>query len=82
MGRKYKKTYKRKEVAAMVTTAAKLRRTPEMDSQKFLQAMDAYINQLKKMPKEQAKKESLAALKRTGVLTENGETKKKIVSWE
>lgn len=82
MGRKYKKTYKRKEVAAMVTTAAKLRRIPDMDSQKILKAMDMYINQLKAMPKEQAKKESLAALKRTGVLTEDGATKKKIVSWE
>lgn len=45
-----------------------------------LKAMDEYIAYLKHMPKEQAHKESLEALKRTGVLTEDGRPKDHIVS--
>lgn len=42
--------------------------------------MDEYIVRLKRMPKNQAYKESLEALKRTGVITEDGKPKKHIVS--
>lgn len=46
----------------------------------FLKAMDEYIARLKRLPKDQAYTESLEALKRTGVLTEDGRPKDHIVS--
>ena len=44
--------------------------------------IDAYIDKLKNMPKEDARKLSIQALQRTGVLDENGQTKAQIVSDE
>ena len=44
--------------------------------------VDRYIERLRKMPREEARRESVEALKRTGVLDESGKSKKKIVSWE
>lgn len=46
----------------------------------FLKAMDEYIARLNRLPKDQAYTESLEALKRTGVLTEDGRPKDHIVS--
>ena len=43
--------------------------------------MNEYIRALRNMPKEQAAIDAKAALIRTGVLTKNGNVKKKIVSW-
>lgn len=47
-----------------------------------LSEMDAYIVKLKKQSKTAAKTHAVTALKRTGVLSSNGNSKKKIVSWE
>ena len=49
-------------------------------SGRFSKAMDEYIARLKRLPKDQAYKESLEALKRTRVITEDGKPKKQIVS--
>ena len=49
-------------------------------SGRFFKSMDEYIVRLKRMPKNQAYKESLEALKRTGVVTQDGKPKKHIVS--
>ena len=48
----------------------------------YLEDMSAYIERLRSMPAEQAKEEAKEALKRTGVLDEQGRPKEKIVSWE
>ncbi len=69
-----------KEVDAMLTTAKSL------IQEDFLVAeMKKYIQELiahgEEMP-GQAKTEAIEALRRTGVLTEDGEEKEKIVSWE
>lgn len=48
--------------------------------QDLLKAMDEYIVRLKRMPKNQACKEPLEALKRTEVVTQDGKPKKHIVS--
>lgn len=53
---------------------------PEAFSGRFSKAMDEYIARLKRLPKDQAYTESLEALKRTGVLTEDGRPKDHIVS--
>lgn len=52
----------------------------KLSQEDFVKAMDAYIARLKRMPKDQAYKESLEALKRTGVLTKDGQPKEQIVS--
>lgn len=54
----------------------------EKKDKKILSEMDAYIVTLKQQPKTDAKTQAIAALKRTGVLTLQGNAKKKIVSWE
>lgn len=48
----------------------------------MLSDMDAYIMKLKNQPKAEAKGHAVSALKRTGVLSSKGNSKKKIVSWE
>lgn len=48
----------------------------------LLSEMDAYILKLKNQPKSEAKDPAVRALKRTGVLSSKGNSKKKIVSWE
>lgn len=58
--------------------AAYLRQNPSQED--FLKAMDEYIARLERLPKDQAYKESLEALKRTRVITEDGKPKKQIVS--
>lgn len=50
------------------------------EQKKYLEEMDKYIKKLSDSP--QAEEEALAALKRTGVITQKGNLKKKIVSWE
>lgn len=72
---------KRKEVDIM-TTATILRN----EEFKFANEMEEYVEEIKNKRKlkgeAECRKEALAALKRTGVVTKNGNTRKKIVSWE
>ena len=49
---------------------------------KYLEEMDSFIAQLQQDASQEAKKEAVLALKRTGVINKNGKQKKKIVSWE
>jgi len=57
-----------------------------IDSEKDItRAMDSYISELKRVKKESPEKaynDAKKALIRTGVMTKNGNMKKKIVSWE
>ena len=52
----------------------------------FAKEMEAYVKELKALRKqngeEEYRQEALEALRRTGVVTEKGNTRKKIVSWE
>lgn len=51
----------------------------------FAKEMESYIETLKnqqKMSQDDAYEDAKNALKRTGVINRNGNTKKKIVSWE
>lgn len=50
------------------------------DQTKYIQEMEKYISSLKKMKKKDRKRESINALKRTGVLDKNGKEKKRIVT--
>lgn len=72
---------KRKGVDVM-TTATIL----EKEEYKFANEMEKYVKELKSMRKRngeaECREEALEALKRTGVVTRNGNTRKKIVSWE
>ncbi len=55
------------------------------DEQVFAQKMAMYVEELRKQAEEnpeKAKEDAVQALKETGVLDEDGETKNKIVSWE
>lgn len=69
-----------KEVDAMLTAAKYLIQEDSLSAE-----MKKYIQELvvqgEKMPR-QAKIEAIEALRRTGVLTEDGKEKEKIVSWE
>lgn len=69
-----------KEVAVVVTTVS-LRESEEV----FIREMIAYVEKLKlqqKNCKHEARREAKVALIRTGVLTEDGKAKEKIVTWE
>lgn len=68
---------KRKETSAM-STAVLL----QEKQRKYLEEMDSFIAQLQQDASQEAKKEAVLALKRTGVINKNGKQKKKIVSWE
>ena len=48
----------------------------------YIRGMDAYIEALRNVPKEEAQKDARRVLFETGVTTETGEIKKEIVSWE
>lgn len=65
-----------KEVGAMTTTVS-LRESEEV----FIKEMTSYIEVLKKQ-KKLSKTDAKIALIRTGVLTEDGKEKEKIVTWE
>ena len=67
----------RKETSAM-STAVLL----QEKQRKYLEEMDSFIAQLQQDASQEAKKEAVLALKRTGVINKNGKQKKKIVSWE
>lgn len=69
-----------KEVGVMQTTVS-LRESEEV----FIREMNSYIEVLKKqqlLSKKTARKNARIALIRTGVLTEDGKEKEKIVTWE
>ena len=66
-----------KEVSPMVV-ATSLRK-PQDD---LLRAMDEFIESLRSQPEDQAREQAILALARTGVITESGDSKEKIVSWE
>ena len=69
-----------KEVGVMPTTVS-LRESEEV----FIREMNSYIEVLKKqqqLSKAIARKNAKIALIRTGVLTEDGKEKEKIVTWE
>lgn len=69
-----------KEVDAMLTSAKSL-----IQEDFLVVEMKKYIQELMAQGEKrpgQAKKEAIEALRRTGVLTEDGEEKEKIVSWE
>lgn len=65
-----------KEVGVMPTTVS-LRESEEV----FIKEMTSYIEVLKKQ-KKLSKTDAKIALIRTGVLTEDGKEKEKIVTWE
>lgn len=65
-----------KEVGVMTTTVS-LRESEEV----FIKEMTSYIEVLKKQ-KKLSKTDAKIALIRTGVLTEDGKEKEKIVTWE
>ena len=65
-----------KEVGVMTTTVS-LRESEEV----FIKEMTSYIEVLKKQ-KKLSKTDAKIALIRTGVLTEDGKEKEKIVIWE
>lgn len=71
----------RGEVDAM-TTATMLQK----EEFQFAKEMEAYVKELKSLRKqngeEEYRQEALEALRRTGVVTAKGNTRKKIVSWE
>lgn len=69
-----------KEVC-IVNTTAKLQ-VDNNEFEKSLKLMDEYIEKLINQPPKDAQKSAKAALKRTGVNTQKGNLKKKIVSWE
>ena len=48
----------------------------------YTRGMDAYIERLKNQEPDTARENAMRALVRTGVVTRNGNPKKKIVSWE
>lgn len=50
------------------------------EQDKYIKEMNEYIKKISASP--QAETEALEALKRTGVVTKQGNLKKKIVSWE
>ncbi|MDE5994692.1 MAG: hypothetical protein K2G60_04180 [Oscillospiraceae bacterium] len=55
------------------------------DERLFAEQMREYVARLEeqaKTSKTQAKKDAVKALKETGVINNNGSSKKKIVSWE
>ncbi len=55
------------------------------DERIFAEQMREYVEKLEeqaKTSKSQAKKDAVKALKETGVINNNGSSKKKIVSWE
>lgn len=65
----------------MMKLAAELRRNDE----KYIREMQQYVERLKAQGGEDrttASKDARNALVRTGVLTQNGRAKKKIVTWE
>ncbi len=72
-----------KEERLDIMTTATLLKNEEFQ---FANEMEAYVNdfksKVKKNGKEQYRDDALAALKRTGVVTSKGNTRKKIVSWE
>lgn len=70
------------QVHRIVTVKISKYRKKNSETDELLAQMDRYIEELKKMPKEKAKKKSLEALKRTGVIGEDGNPKDTIVSWE
>ncbi|MCI9525249.1 MAG: hypothetical protein HFF01_09545 [Erysipelotrichaceae bacterium] len=53
----------------------------QMSAMSYTKELDLYIKKLKKQ-KSICKEDAKLALKRTGVTTKSGRTKKKIVSWE
>lgn len=58
---------------------------PLLQDGTFAKEMRAYLENLKRQQvnsQEQATKDAMSALKRTGVVAEDGKVKKKIVSWE
>ncbi|MGN0560861.1 MAG: hypothetical protein ACI4K8_07380 [Candidatus Fimenecus sp.] len=55
------------------------------DEEIFVGKMRLYVEKLEQQArnsKEQATNDAIKALKETGVINENGSSKKKIVSWE
>lgn len=55
------------------------------DERIFAEQMREYVERLEEQAKtstNQAKKDAVRALKETGVINNNGSSKKKIVSWE
>ena len=54
----------------------------DKEDAEFIEGMRQYINKLRSLSPECAKKEAQEALIRTGVLDEHGNPKKNIVSWE
>ena len=75
-----KRGKKKKEVDIMIT-AAKLQEPDLM----LIKDMESFIEKLKKQQQnsqEDAYKDAKQALYRTGVISKNGKTKKKIVTWE
>ena len=73
---------RKEQVHCIVTAKISKCRRKNNETDELLAQMDRYIEKLKKMPKEKAKKESLEALKRTGVIGKDGNPKDTIVSWE
>ena len=74
------KKEKSKEVDIMSTAVRYIE-----DDMTFARGMSEYIAELKKQQKsspEKSQKDARDALRRTGVTTEKGVTKDKIVSWE
>lgn len=72
---KQRRQRERKEIDNMTATI-------RQNDLEIIEGMKKYIEYLKKLPKEEAKIKAKEALIRTGVLTEDGEEKESIVSWE
>ncbi len=78
---KTEKQMKKKLEVNMMDNRMKL----QMSAMSYTKELDLYIKKLKKQKsicKEDALEDAKLALKRTGVTTKSGRTKKKIVSWE
>lgn len=54
---------------------------PQISSEEMIRGMDEYIEYLKSLPPEQARKDARQTLIKTGVLDEDGNPKENIVSW-
>ena len=80
MGRTNEDTDSKREVEAMLSTAKQLLREDSLAAE-VREYIAALKDQEKKAPDE-TRLEAISALQRMGLLTENGERKEKIVSWE
>ena len=73
--------YNKKELEKGMTSM-EIANVLQKKDDELLAEMDAYISKLKARPQPEAKESAVKELKRTGVLSTKGNSKKKIVSWE